>query len=68
MVTACYLDANEKDKQVVQSKYIGMIKSLLYLTINHPNIVHRNLTWIIAKNLQLWSLYVTWMLMNKVNH
>jgi len=39
--TSCYLDADEKGLVVDQTKLRGLIGSLLYLTINRPNIMFR---------------------------
>ena len=40
MSTSCYLNPDEKGKHVDESKYRGMIDSLLYLTTSHPDIMH----------------------------
>jgi len=40
MVTNFYLDVDEGGKYVDQTKYRGMIGSLLYLTTSRPNIMH----------------------------
>jgi len=41
MATSCYLDADEKGTSVEQTKYRGLIGSLIYLTATRPNIVYR---------------------------
>jgi len=40
MATNCYLDIDESGKCIDQTKYKGMIGSLLYLTASRPNIMH----------------------------
>jgi len=40
MATNCYLDSDEPGKCVDQTKYRGMIGSLLYLTASRPDIMH----------------------------
>ncbi|KAK6143263.1 hypothetical protein DH2020_023611 [Rehmannia glutinosa] len=40
MVTNVKIDKDEKDKSVDESKYRGMIGSLLYLTASRPDILH----------------------------
>jgi len=40
MATSFYLDADESGKCVDQTKYRGMISSLLYLTASHLDIMH----------------------------
>jgi len=40
MATSCYLDKDEQGKMIDQTKYIGMIGSLLYLTTSRPNIMN----------------------------
>lgn len=40
MTTNCYLDVDEGDKCIDQTKYRGMIGSLLYLTANRSDIMH----------------------------
>jgi len=40
MATNCYLDIDETGPVVEQTKYRGMIGSLLYLTASRPNIMH----------------------------
>lgn len=40
MATNCYLDVDEAETTVDQTKYQGMIGSLLYLTTSHQNIMH----------------------------
>ena len=37
--TSCYLDLDEKGVSVDQTKYRGLIGSLLYLTTSHPDIM-----------------------------
>jgi len=39
MATNCYLDSDEKGTSVDQTKYRGLIGSLLYLTTSRPNIM-----------------------------
>ena len=39
MATSTYLDLDEKAKLVNESKYRGMISSLLYLNVSQPNIM-----------------------------
>ncbi|PNX58596.1 copia protein, partial [Trifolium pratense] len=39
MSTSCYLDKDEGGKSVDESKYRGMIGSLLYLTASRPDIM-----------------------------
>ena len=39
MATNCYLGADEKGKSIDQTKYRGIIGSLLYLTASRPNII-----------------------------
>jgi len=39
MATNCYLDSDEKGTSVDQTKYRGLIGSLLYLTASRPNIM-----------------------------
>jgi len=39
MATNCYLDSDEKGTSVDQTKYIGLIGSLLYLTASRPYIM-----------------------------
>jgi len=39
MTTSCYLDSNEKGANVDQTKYRGLIGSLLYLTASRPDIM-----------------------------
>jgi len=39
MATNCYLDSNEKGTSVDQTKYRGLINSLLYLTASRPNLM-----------------------------
>jgi len=39
MATNCYLDSNEKGTSVDQTKYRGLIGSLLYLTASRPDIM-----------------------------
>jgi len=40
MATNCYLDVDEKGKFIDQTKYRGMIGSLMYLTISRFGIMH----------------------------
>ena len=40
MATNCYLDTDETGPVVDQTKYRGMIGSLLYLTASCPDIMH----------------------------
>jgi len=40
MSTSCYLDANEYGTTVNQTKFRGLIESLLYLTTNRPDIMY----------------------------
>jgi len=40
METSCYLDQDEQGKMIDQTKYRGMISSLLYLTASRPDIMH----------------------------
>jgi len=40
MATNCYLDIDETWSAVDQTKYRGMIESLLYLTASRPDIMH----------------------------
>ena len=40
MATNCYLSMDEKGKLIDQTKYRGIIGSLLYLTASKPNIMH----------------------------
>jgi len=40
MATNCYLDVDEGGKCIDQTKYRGMIGSLLYLTTSRPDIMH----------------------------
>jgi len=40
MATNCYLDTDETGPVVDQTKYRGMIGSLLYLTASRPDIMH----------------------------
>jgi len=39
IATGCYLDADEAGISVEQTKYRGLIGSLLYLTASRPNIM-----------------------------
>ena len=39
MATNCYLSADEKEKSIDQTKYTGIIGSLLYLVASKPNIM-----------------------------
>jgi len=39
MATSCYLDLDEKGTSADQTKYIGLIGSLLYLTTSRPDIM-----------------------------
>jgi len=39
MATSCYLDQGEQGKMIDQTKYRGMIGSLLYLTVSRPDII-----------------------------
>jgi len=39
MTTSNYLDLDEKDKSINESRYRGMIGSLLYLTTSRPDIM-----------------------------
>jgi len=39
MATSCYLDIDEKGTSVDQTKYRGLIRSLLYLTASIPDIM-----------------------------
>jgi len=39
MSSSCYIDANAAEKGVDQTKYRGLIGSLIYLTSNRPNIM-----------------------------
>ena len=39
MATNCYLDADEAGSEVDQTKYMGLIGSLLYLTTSTPDIM-----------------------------
>ena len=41
MATSTYLDLDEKDKLVDESRYRGMIGSLLYKTVSRSNIMLR---------------------------
>jgi len=40
MAISCYLDVDEECKCLDQTKYRGMIGSLLYLTASRPDIMH----------------------------
>jgi len=39
MATNYYLDSNEKGASIDQTEYIGLIGSLLYLTVSRPDIM-----------------------------
>jgi len=39
MATSTYLELDEKDKSVDESRYRGVIRSLLYLTARRPDIM-----------------------------
>jgi len=40
MATSCYLDQDEQGKMIDQTKYKGMIDSLLYLTTSRVDMMH----------------------------
>ena len=40
MATSCYLDQGEQGKMIDQTKYKGMIDSLLYLTTSRVDMMH----------------------------
>ena len=45
MATSTYLDLDEKGKSVYESRYKGMIGSLIYFTISRPNIMLSVFLW-----------------------
>lgn len=40
MATLCYLDPNEKGKNIEESRYIWYVDSLIHLIASHPDIMH----------------------------